>query len=75
MMTTKFRATKETLVPNDPPEVPFISERQTVELCGDELRRGVRCVLASGHEGEHEGQAAHGGRVINWKSTTLRVAG
>ena len=28
-------------------------ERQTVELCGDE-RAGRRCILARGHQGDHE---------------------
>ena len=28
-------------------------ERQTVELCGDE-RGSRRCILARGHEGDHE---------------------
>jgi hypothetical protein len=50
---------------NKEPEL-FISDRRTVELCADELRRGLRCILCRGHEGEHEGQLLEG-RAVTWK--------
>ena len=39
-------------------------ERKTVELCGDE-RAGRRCILARGHDGQHECHTAID--VHTWK--------
>ncbi len=41
---------------SDSPELPFISEKKTVELCPDEHHRGNRCILLRGHEGDHQYQ-------------------
>ena len=49
-------------------EQPVTSERRTVELCGDELRRGIRCVLSRGHGGEHECQSLDGTDPITWQT-------
>ena len=52
---------------HEPP--PVTSERRTVELCGDELRRGVRCTRLRGHDGEHEGQPFDSAQPITWTAT------
>jgi hypothetical protein len=44
-------------------EQPVISEKKTIELCNAQGRRGTRCVLPRGHEGEHEHQEPDGGIV------------
>ena len=42
------------------------SKRTTVELCGADDARGVRCSLLKGHAGAHESLATTG--VVRWLS-------
>jgi hypothetical protein len=44
-------------------EPPVISEKKTIELCNAEARRGTRCVLPRGHDGEHEHREPDGGII------------
>jgi hypothetical protein len=51
---------------SDDVDVPVVSERPTFELCGEEFRRGVRCILPRGHDApEHECPLLGG--YITWK--------
>jgi hypothetical protein len=34
--------------------VPMIVEGTTVELCGDEVHRDIRCMRPKNHDGDHE---------------------
>ena len=43
------------------------TQKKTVELCGDELQKGVRCMLRHGHAGDHEFYAVHASGAITWK--------
>jgi hypothetical protein len=47
-----------------------MGERPTVELCGDELRKGVRCILPRGHSCDHEFQAAGAEGAITWQTAS-----
>ena len=50
-----------------PHELSVTTERKTIELCADELRKGVRCILTCGHLGDHECQAVDVSDPIRWK--------
>ena len=53
---------------NEQREQPIITtERKTVELCGDELRHGVRCVLPQGHKELHECHRVNWPVPVRWK--------
>ena len=51
-------------------EVSFISERRTVDLCGDQLRGNVRCILDHGHAGDHQFVSAYVIGPVTWKQRT-----
>jgi hypothetical protein len=36
------------------PAVPVVTERKTAELCGNEVRPGLRCMRGKHHDGDHE---------------------
>ena len=38
---------------DESPEQPVMSEKKTIELCPEKIRRGERCILPRGHAGEH----------------------
>ena len=48
-------------------ELPVMSERRTLELCGDALRGAVRCVLDRGHGGDHQFISPHIIGPLTWK--------
>jgi hypothetical protein len=50
-------------------ELPVTSEKKTVELCADELRKGIRCNLSRGHVGDHECHTAQAD-AITWNQPT-----
>lgn len=50
-----------------PSEPTMTSEKKTVELCADELRKGVRCILRLGHAGDHEFHPPDATGGITWK--------
>ena len=52
---------------NDALELPVTSEKKTVELCGDQLHKGVHCILPVGHDGDHEFQSPYATGAITWK--------
>jgi hypothetical protein len=45
---------------------PAITERKTSELCGDQVRDGIRCMRPRNHEGDHECYRSTG-TPIRWK--------
>lgn len=47
---------------------PATTERKTTELCGDQARRGIRCIRPKHHEGDHECHLDVGD-PIRWRST------
>lgn len=51
-------------------ELPHTTERKTVELCADELQKGVRCILSRGHTGDHEFHSPSAEGAITWKRRT-----
>jgi hypothetical protein len=51
---------------NESLEQPFVSEKKTIELCAEQIRRGVRCTLPRGHDAEHEYHDPHGGGIFRW---------
>ena len=51
-------------------ELPIVSERRTLELCGDELRGIVRCNLDRGHAGDHQFISAYVSGPVTWKQRT-----
>lgn len=51
----------------DPHEVPATTEKKTVELCGEELRKGVRCILRRGHADDHEYCSPDAADGITWR--------
>ena len=54
-------------VNKNPHEAPFATEKPTVELCADELRKGVRCILRRHHAGDHEYHSPEAAAGITWK--------
>lgn len=53
----------------NPHELPVSSDKKTVELCGDELHKGARCVLPRGHVGDHEFFSPNATGAITWKQS------
>jgi len=53
-------------VNKSPHEPTATTEKKTVELCGDELRKGVRCILRHGHSGDHEFHSPDAAAGITW---------
>lgn len=51
-------------------ELPHTTERKTVELCADELQKGVRCILPRGHACDHEFHSPSAEGAITWKPRT-----
>jgi len=47
--------------------LPTTSEKKTVDLCADELHKGVRCILPRGHGGDHEFYSPYAAGSITWK--------
>ena len=47
--------------------LPLSAAKKTVELCGDQMRHGVRCTLSTGHDGDHEHQGNDGRPQLRWK--------
>ena len=41
-------------------------ERKTIELCGDEMRHGIRCMRPKRHAGDHECYPPSG-KTVRWK--------
>jgi hypothetical protein len=52
---------------SDAPDLPFVPDKKTVELCADELYKTVRCSLPRGHDGNHVFQAVASAGTITWK--------
>lgn len=48
-------------------DLPVTTERKTVELCADEPHKGMRCILARGHHGDHEFHSSATTGPITWK--------
>ena len=47
--------------------LPYSTVKKTVELCSDEMHRGIRCTKAKGHEGEHEYVTVDARGQLRWK--------
>jgi hypothetical protein len=52
-------------------ELPIMSERRTIDLCGDQLRGNVRCILDRGHAGDHQFVSAYVVGPVTWKQRSL----
>jgi hypothetical protein len=47
--------------------LPYSTVKKTAELCGNQIRNGVRCSRTKGHDGDHE-YLGHDGRAqLRWK--------
>ena len=56
------------MMTNEQREKPIVTtERKTLEMCGDELRPGVRCVLTQGHSELHECHRVNWPVPVRWK--------
>lgn len=47
--------------------LPYSAVKQTIELCGDEMHRGIRCTKDKGHEDDHEYVASDVSGNLRWK--------
>ncbi len=47
--------------------VPHSTVKKTVELCGHEMQRGIRCTKNKGHDDDHEVQGRDGRGQLRWK--------
>jgi hypothetical protein len=50
------------------PDLFATSDKRTIELCGEELRPGIRCILLRGHAEEHEFHDSNHTLPVRWKS-------
>lgn len=46
---------------------PYSTVKKTTELCGNQMRSGVRCSRSKGHDGDHEYQGHDGRAQLRWK--------
>ena len=48
-------------------EMPELTARKTLELCGDQPERGRICLLPRGHDGDHSCQTENGFARLWWR--------